>query len=169
MEVLNGVQKPADMIARGPHEYIEAEHKYREKPATFKEYPRAMWHDDGGYTEAVSKDNQTALEAQGWSSKPFPVKVPQAVQAQGTDLALILLQQQQEMNKLKELVESQNKVIQASMANVQPPVVIPDVPKHGGRPKMYPLAMLHAEDGEHEVNSKSEKDVLEAKGWKVKE
>lgn len=171
MTEFNGMQKPADVIAKGPHVYDEATRKYKEAPSIFSEYPRAMWNDDGGYIEARSLEHRKELEAKGWKIVQPPVKVAKEnVQAPAADLALIVLQQQQEMKRLTELVESQKKTVETAMANIQPPQVIPDPqPRLGGRPKVYPLTMTHATEGKREVHSKAERDTLEAKGWVLEE
>jgi hypothetical protein len=100
---LNGVEKPADQIARGPHVYDEATHKDRETPQTFSEYPRAMWHQTKGYAEALSREQQAHMESEGWSKTPFPTAAAkETVLAQSNDLAMIVLQQSQMLSAMQE-------------------------------------------------------------------
>lgn len=114
--VMNGVQKPSDVIAKGPHVYVEAEHKYREVPASRSEFPRAMYHETEGYMEANSKDHQEILETRGWQTNPFPVKpAKESPVAAGADLSLIVLQQRQAMDEQAKLLEQQGKQIAALM------------------------------------------------------
>jgi hypothetical protein len=127
---LNGVLKPADVIARGPHVYDEATRKYKEVPAVHSEFPRAMWHETKGYCEAKSRENLMKLEAEGWQTKPFPEKPKkETVVAVSADLALIVLQQQQTMKDMQEKL--------AAMEAKQPTTApaIPEEARRGpGRP-----------------------------------
>jgi hypothetical protein len=111
---LNGVQKPSDVIAKGPHRFNEGTRKYEEVPALFPEFPRAMWHATKGYCEASSKDHQAVLESEGWQSKPFPEKIvakkEDVVPASG-DVAAIVVQQMKEMQLMREQMQAlQNQV-----------------------------------------------------------
>jgi hypothetical protein len=162
--MLNGVQKPADAIARGPHRFDEATRKYVEIQPTFSEYPRAMWHATEGEGLAESKAQQVHMEANGWQAKPFPAKpvAKETVTAPAADLALIVLDQQRVMRQMQEKLEQ----LEASQPTTAP--AIPEVPRRMGRPPVYPLTMVSAE-GQREVHSKAERDTLEAKGWKLKE
>jgi hypothetical protein len=123
---LNGVQKPADVIARGPHKYNEATRKYEEIPFSVSEYPRAMWHHEKRlYQEAHSKAEQDAMQAEGWQTKPFAEQVAQkeTVTAAPADLALIVLQQQQTMNAMQEKLAQMEK---------ERPTTAPAIPEHRG-------------------------------------
>jgi hypothetical protein len=124
MEVMNGVQKPADVIARGPHVYVESERKYKEASPVVSPWPRAMWHEDGGYTEARSLPHQKELEGKGWKTQPFPPKpVAAAAMPQSADLAMIVLQQQQ-------VLEQQARQIAQLMEGIKAPVATPESAKH---------------------------------------
>ncbi len=130
---LNGVEKPADAIARGPHVYDPATRKYKEVQQTFSEYPKAMWqHETRKYKEAQSRDEEMELKSAGWQAKPFPeivAKPKETVVAPSANLAEIILQQQQAMNKMQEQLE-QLQAQQPSSTQA-----IPKVPKCGpGRP-----------------------------------
>jgi hypothetical protein len=129
---LNGVMKPADVIAKGPHVYNPATRKYEEKTPIFSEYPRGMWHGALGYKDVLSLDEQKKLEADGWRTSPFPEKVvaKETVVTPAADLALIVLQQQQMLasmqNKLEELTAS---------APTTTPAIPEEVKRGPGRPK----------------------------------
>ena len=135
--VLNGVLKPADQIARGPHVFNEATRKYEERPQTFSEYPRAMWnHEMRIQKDAISRQDQQAMESQGWSTKPFPeVMAKETVTAAPADLALIVLQQQQTMTAMQKQLET----LQATQPTTTP-AIPEEAPKRGpGRPaKVHP-------------------------------
>jgi hypothetical protein len=129
-QILNGVQKPADVIARGPHVYVEAEHKYKEAPQQFREYPRALYHVEKGYIEAQSLEQEQSLKAEGWQRNPIVAKPIQEA-PKPTDASVV--------ESLSKLVEQQARQITSMMANVQPPVVIPEEVKRGpGRPPKTP-------------------------------
>ena|SRR5579863_8392577 len=100
---LNGVVKPADVIARGPHIYNEATRKYEERAPIYSEFPRAMWHETDGYKEAHSREEQLKMEGAGWQTKPFPEKpAKDTVVASPVNLAEVLLTQELEMKQLKQ-------------------------------------------------------------------
>lgn len=115
--ILNGSEKPADVIARGPHIYIPAEHKYKEAPGMITEFPREMFHETLGCKAANSKEEMTALESQGYRKQAYPAKPVAAESAAvGVDLSLMILQQQQQMQKQNEIIEKQGKQLEALMA-----------------------------------------------------
>jgi hypothetical protein len=131
---LNGVVKPADQIARGPHVWNEATRKYEERPAIFSEFPRAMWHETKGYAEAKDKNEQLKMQSEGWQTKPFPEKPKEkeTIVAPAADLALIVLQQQQTMKAMQDQLEQ----LQAQQPTTTP--AIPEVAKRGpGRPPVH--------------------------------
>ena len=108
--ILNGVVKPADVIAKGPHVYNEATRKYEERPIVFKEYPRAMWHETEGYKEAQTSEDQLKMEAAGWQTHPFPEKPKkETVVTSPVNLAEVLLQQELEMKALRAQLDSLTK------------------------------------------------------------
>jgi hypothetical protein len=127
--VLNGVQKPADVIAKGPHIFDEATRKYKEIPQTFSEFPRAMWHQTLGYKEAQSREQKLHMESEGWSLTPFPAKVAkELIMAQSGDLAMIVLQQQATMQQQAELLQQMQEKLQSlSQPTTAPavPIVVP--------------------------------------------
>jgi hypothetical protein len=104
--VLNGVEKPADQIARGPHVFDEATRKYKELPQAFSEFPRAMWHQTLGYKEAGSREQKLQMESEGWSTSPFPAvaTAKETTQTQAGDLAMIVLRQAEQMQKMQEQI-----------------------------------------------------------------
>jgi hypothetical protein len=128
--VFNGVLKPADVIARGPHVFNEATRKYEEREQRYTEFPRAMWHATEGYQEAQSHEQMKHMEANGWQTKPFPAKVvaKETVVAPSADLALIVLQQQQTMKAMQEKLEKLES---------ERPTTAPAIPEvaHRGRPR----------------------------------
>ena len=171
--ILNGVLKPADVIAHGPHIFNEATRKYEERQSVTTEYPRAMWHHGTRqYAEAQSREQQNKMGAEGWSTKPFPEQVvaKDTITTPPADLALIVLQQQQMMAAQAVQMETMQQEL-AKLAANQPTTApaIPETPRRMGRPPVYPLTMTHGTDGERTVASKGERDVLEAKGWTPKE
>lgn len=102
---LNGVVKPADTIAKGPHVFNENTRKYVELPQqAFAEFPRVMYHETEDAKCANGKEEQVQMEAAGWRTKAFPPKVvaKETVTAAPADLALIVLQQQQELKAMSE-------------------------------------------------------------------
>jgi hypothetical protein len=127
---LNGVMKPADVIAKGPHVYNPATRKYEEKTPIFSEYPRGMWHQTLGYKDVLSLDEQKKLQAEGWRTSPFPAPAvaKETVVAPAADLALIVLQQQQMLASMQKKLEEMNE------PNTTP--AIPEEAKRGpGRPR----------------------------------
>jgi hypothetical protein len=123
--VLNGVLKPADVIARGSHFYNEATRKYEERPQTFSEFPRAMWHETEGYREALSPEQMKHMESLGWQKKPFPEKPKkETILAPAADLALIVLQQQQQMQAM----QAELQKLSANQPTTAP--AIPEEAKH---------------------------------------
>jgi hypothetical protein len=136
--MLNGVQKPADVIARGPHRYDEATRKYVELPQSAPSpYPRAMFHETLGASEAASPEQQRQMESERWKTTPFPPKPEKKenVVAPAADLALIVLQQQQTMKAQAEQMETMQREL-AKLAANQPTTApaIAELP-HRGRPK----------------------------------
>jgi hypothetical protein len=123
--VLNGVEKPADVIARGRHVFDESTRKYKEVFDPPSEFPRAMWHQQLGYKEAQSREQKQQMEAEGWSITPFPsMAVVQPGPAVGSnDLALIVLQQAQQLQKMQEELQR----LSAGQPTTAPatPIVIP--------------------------------------------
>ena len=99
--MMNGVLKPADAIARGPHKYNEATRKYEEISGGWPHYPVMMFHADGSSCEAMDARHEAKLEKDGWQTKPFPAKpAKETVVAPSADLALIVLQQMQTMKEM---------------------------------------------------------------------
>jgi hypothetical protein len=128
----NHVQKPADVIARGPHVFDEASHQYKEigtyQPSEHV-YPRAMFHQDLPDSTANSLAEQREMEAQGWSVKPSAAKPKkETVVTPSADLALIVLQQQQMMQQMKEKLEA----LEEKQPTTAP--AIADGPRRPGRP-----------------------------------
>ena len=95
---LNGVLKPADVIAKGPHFFNEATRKYEERMPAFTEYPREMYHADLDAVEATSREHQAQLESQGYRTTAFPANpAKEPVSAVPVDYAALILSQQQQM------------------------------------------------------------------------
>lgn len=105
--MLNGVVKPADAIARGTHVYDEPTRKYKEVEQKFQEFPRVMYHETEGEKNALDQNHMLSLESAGWRTIPFPPKpAKETVTAAPADLAMIVLQQQQELKAMHEQLQS---------------------------------------------------------------
>lgn len=103
---LNGVLKPADVIAKGPHVFNEATRKYEERsPTSPQPYPREMYHPDLDAVEATSNEHQSQLEAQGYRTTAFPAKpAKEPVSAVPVDYAALILSQQQQMLAMQQQI-----------------------------------------------------------------
>jgi hypothetical protein len=122
--MMNGVLKPADAIARGPHKYNEATRKYEEISGGWPHYPVMMFHADGSSCEAIDARHEAKLEKDGWQTKPFPAKpAKETTVIPAPDLALLVIEQMQAMNKMQEKI--------AALESKQPTTapVIPETPR----------------------------------------
>jgi len=128
--ILNGVQKPADVIARGSHIYDEATRKYKEVPyvPSEHEYPRVMFHATEGEIFAQSREHELKLAEEGWRRNAYPAKVAKdTVTTPPADLALIVLAQQQQLQAM------QDKLAKLSEPSTTP-IVAEEVKRGPGRP-----------------------------------
>ena len=122
--MMNGVLKPADAIARGPHKYNEATRKYEEISGGWPHYPVMMFHADGSSCEAMDARHEAKLEKDGWQTKPFPAKpAKETTVIPAPDMALLLLQQMQMIDTMKDKI--------ASLESKQPTTApaIPETPR----------------------------------------
>jgi hypothetical protein len=127
---MNGVLKPADAIARGPHVFDEATKKYKEVSGPWPHFPVIMFAADGTSCEALNENHQRTLVGEGWNLKPFPSKpAKETTVIPAPDLAMIILQQQETM-----------KLMQDKLASLEAkqPTTAPAIPEHRGpgRPRV---------------------------------
>jgi len=142
---LNGVQKPADVIAHGPHRFNEATRKYEEiQNPPFYEYPKAMWHETEPYVEATSRAQEQELTAKGYRTKPFPPKAAakDTTVVPAADLAMIVLQQNLTMQEQARQMETMQQELARLTANL--PTTAPAIPEEPKRSRASKVTIEEA-------------------------